>query len=80
MYILKTDKWYLERITLLIGGSITLISALLGAFVSPYWLILTCLVGINLIVFALTGFCPMAIILAKLGAKPRLSKDKCCEV
>ncbi len=77
MYMLNTDKWYLERITLLIGGSITLISALLGAFVSPYWLILTCLAGVNLIVFAVTGFCAMSILLNKLGAKPRLSKDKC---
>lgn len=74
MYMLKTDEWYLERITLLMGGSITLISVLLGAFVSAYWLILTCFVGVNLIVFALTGFCPMSIILSKLGAKPRLSK------
>ncbi len=76
MYMLKTDGWYLERITWLMGGSITLASALLAAFVSPYWLILTCFVGLNLIVFSLTGFCTMAIILNKLGARPRLARDK----
>jgi len=74
MYILRTDGWYLERLTYLIGGSMTLLSAVLAAFVSPYWLILTALVGVNLIILSLTGFCPMAIILSKLGAKPRLGK------
>ena len=74
MYMLRTDGWYLERLTYLIGGSMTLLSAVLAAFVSPYWLILTALVGVNLIILSLTGFCPMAIILSKLGAKPRLGK------
>ncbi len=74
MYMLKTDKWYLERITYLMGGSMTLLSAILAAFVSPYWLILTAFVGVNLIIFSLTGFCMMAIVLSKLGAKPRLCK------
>jgi len=74
MYMLKTDKWYLERFTFLIGGSMTLLSAVLAAFVSPYWLILTAFVGVNLIIFSLTGFCMMAVILSKLGAKPRLCK------
>ncbi|MGD0282290.1 MAG: DUF2892 domain-containing protein [Dissulfurispiraceae bacterium] len=73
MYIAKTDSWYLERIIWLIAGIFTLSSAILAWFHSPYWLILTALVGINLIVLALTGFCLMANILYKLGAKPRLN-------
>ena len=75
MYIAKTDTWYLERIVWLIAGIFSLSSAVLAWVHSPYWLILTALVGINLIVFALTGFCLMANILYKLGAKPRLQKD-----
>ncbi len=74
MYIAKTDIWYLERLTWLIGGIFTLASAVLAAVHSPYWLILTGLVGVNLIIFAFTGFCLMANILYKLGAKPRLQK------
>lgn len=74
MYIAQTDSWYLERIIWLIAGIFSLGSALLAWLHSPYWLILTGLVGINLIVFALTGFCLMANILFKLGAKPRLGK------
>lgn len=74
MYIAKTDSWYLERLTWLIAGIFALSSAILAAIHSPYWLILTGLVGVNLIIFALTGFCLMANILYKLGAKPRLQK------
>ena len=74
MYIAKTDSWYLERLTWLIGGIFTLASAVLAAVHSPCWLILTGLVGVNLIIFALTGFCLMANILYKLGAEPRLQK------
>jgi hypothetical protein len=74
MYMAKIDSWYLERIIWLIAGIFTLSSGALAWIYSPYWLILTCLVGINLIIFGLTGFCLMSNILYKLGAKPRLQK------
>lgn len=74
MYLAKTDSWYLERIIWLIAGIFSLSSAVLAWVHSPYWLILTALVGINLIVFALTGFCLMANIVYKLGAKPKLQR------
>ncbi len=70
MYMAKTDSWYLERIVWLVAGIFTLGSAILAWLHSPYWLILTGLVGVNLIVFAFTGFCVMANILYKFGAKP----------
>jgi hypothetical protein len=69
MYIARTDSWYMERIIWLIAGVFALSSAVLAWVHSPYWLILTGLVGINLIVFALTGFCIMANILYRLGAR-----------
>lgn len=75
MYIAKTDSWYLERIIWLIAGIFTLLSVILTLIHSPYWLILAALVGINLIVFAFTGFCLMANLLYALGAKPRLQKE-----
>jgi len=74
MYIAQTDSWYLERIIWLIAGVFALGSAVLAWVHSPYWLILTGLVGLNLIVFGATGFCLMANILYKLGAKPRLGR------
>jgi hypothetical protein len=42
----------------------------LSLTVSPYWLILGAFVGLNLFQSAFTGFCPLAIILRKFGAKP----------
>ncbi len=75
MYIAKTNEWYLERVIWLVAGVFALSSALLAAFHSPYWLILTGLVGFNLIIFAFTGFCLMANILYKLGLKPKLQKQ-----
>jgi len=76
MYLAKTDGWYLERIVWLVAGIFALSSAILAWVHSPYWLILTALVGVNLIILGLTGFCLMANILYKLGARPRLQKEK----
>jgi hypothetical protein len=69
MYMAKTNSWYLERIIWLVAGTFTMISAIGAWLHSPYWLILTALVGVNLLIFALTGFCIMANILTALGAK-----------
>jgi hypothetical protein len=76
MYLLKTDGWYLERLLFLIGGIMTLLSAILAWVYSPYWLILTFLVGLNQLMFAFTGFCPSAIICHKLGVRCRLERPK----
>jgi hypothetical protein len=74
MYLLKTDSWYLERLIYFIGGIMTLVSVILVLAHSIYWLILTFLVGLSLLVFGLTGFCVSANLLYKLGAKPRLAR------
>ena len=46
-----------------------LASLALGYFWTPYWFLLTAFVGIQLIIYGTTRFCPMAIFLKKLGAK-----------
>jgi len=73
MYRAKTDSWYLERVIWLLAGTIILLSLAFAYFFSKYWLILTALVGLNLIIFGLTGFCIMANLLVKLGIKSKLS-------
>lgn len=72
MYCLKKDTWYLERALYLTAGIIVLVSLTLALTVNLYWLILTGLVGLNQVIFALTGFCPTAILLHKLGLKSGL--------
>ena len=51
----------------ILAGSMVLVSAALVYFVSPWWLLFTCFIGVNLIQSALTGFCPPSILLTKLG-------------
>jgi hypothetical protein len=50
-----------------IAGLFIMISLALGVWVHQYWLFFTAFVGANLFQFGLTGFCPMGIILKKLG-------------
>jgi hypothetical protein len=76
MYLLKTDSWYLERIIFLMAGILVLASSILAWVHSIYWLILTLFVGLNLFVLAVTGFCPSAILLDKMGIKSRLKKTR----
>jgi hypothetical protein len=59
-----------DRIVIAVAGSFILISLLLAHFHSENWLWFTAFVGANLLQSAFTGFCPMAIILKKLGVKP----------
>ncbi len=74
MYLLKTDRWYLERIIFLMAGCMNTLSIILILVHSIYWLILTGFVSANLIVFATVGFCPSAIMLQKIGVRPRLGR------
>ncbi|MDA8171684.1 MAG: DUF2892 domain-containing protein [Nitrospiraceae bacterium] len=75
MYLLKTDSWYLERAVYLAAGIVVLLSLGLALLVSPYWLLLAAFAGLNLVVFALTGFCLMANLLKKFtGLEPRLGR------
>ena len=50
-----------------IAGTFIIISLALGTWVHPYWLFFTAFVGLNLLQYGLTKFCPMAVILRKLG-------------
>ncbi len=70
MYISEKKFWYLERVTYLVGGLFNLIGILLTVFVHPYWITLPILVGINLVIYSITGFCIMTNILYYLGVKP----------
>jgi hypothetical protein len=60
----------IDRLVIAIAGSFILISLLLAHYHSENWLWFTAFVGANLLQSAFTGFCPMAIILKKLGIKP----------
>ncbi|MCL2615002.1 MAG: DUF2892 domain-containing protein [Nocardioidaceae bacterium] len=59
----------LDRGVMLVAGIVTLVSVALSAFVSPWWLLLTTFVGLNLLQASITGFCPAAIILRRFGVR-----------
>jgi hypothetical protein len=59
----------LERCIRLIAGTFVLVSLLPSRVHSPYWLLFTAFVGLNLFQSALTGWCLMEDILRKLGVK-----------
>ncbi len=60
----------IERIVLAFAGVAILISLALSHYHSPNWMWFTAFVGVNLLQSAFTGFCPLAIILKKMGSKP----------
>ena len=56
-----------EMIIRAIAGTFVLISLALGWFVSPYWLLFTAFVGLNLLQSSFTKWCLMEDILKKAG-------------
>ncbi len=60
----------IDRVVLAFAGGMILTSLVLGLLVSPYWFLLTAFVGLNLLQSAFTGFCPLAMILKRLGYTP----------
>jgi hypothetical protein len=60
----------IDRMVMAMAGIFILATVALGYYHSPYWLLFTAFVGLNLLQAAFTGFCPAAMIFKKLGAKP----------
>ena len=60
----------IDRIVFAVAGAIVLLSVGLAVFHDQRWLWLTALVGANMLQSAFTGFCPLAILLRKLGRRP----------
>ncbi len=59
----------IERWVMAVAGTFILISVNLAVFYSINWLWFTGFVGLNLLQAAFTGFCPLAIVLKKMGVK-----------
>jgi hypothetical protein len=59
---MTVDRWLR-----LIAGTFVFASAVLAAVHSPYWLLFTGFVGLNMAQSAFTNWCPMMAVLRKLG-------------
>jgi len=60
----------IDRLVMRFAGSVILVSVALAYFFSPWWLLATLFVGANLLHASFTGFCPLAKMLRRFGAKP----------
>lgn len=60
----------LDRSVLAFAGIMVLISVVLTAWVSPYFVWFTVFIGLNMLQSAFTGFCPAAAIFKRFGVKP----------
>jgi hypothetical protein len=59
----------IDRAVMAFAGLMVLASVALAHFISPWWLLLTVFVGLNLLQASITGFCPAAMVFAMLGVK-----------
>lgn len=59
----------IDRAVMAFAGLMILASVALAHYVSPWWLLLTAFVGLNLLQASFTGFCPAAMLFGKLGFK-----------
>jgi hypothetical protein len=63
-------RWPLERILFLMAGTMTGLSVLLSALVSPWFLLLTAFVAVNQLAFVVLGNCPSSWVLQRyLGVR-----------
>ncbi len=58
--------WPLERVLFALAGTVTLLSALLAALFSPWFLLLTVFVGVNQWLYVTAGACPASLLLGRL--------------
>ncbi|MDP2373817.1 DUF2892 domain-containing protein [Reyranella sp.] len=59
----------IDRAVMAFAGVMILASLVLSQLHSPYWLLFTGFVGLNLVQASFTGFCPAAMIFKRLGCK-----------
>lgn len=61
-----SPAWPLERVLFAMAGTMTLISVILVALFSPWFLILTALVGVNQWLYVVFGACPASLVLGRV--------------
>ncbi len=62
-----STQWPLERILFALAGTVTLVSVLLAVTVSPWFLLLTAMVGVNQWAYVALRACPASLVLRRFG-------------
>jgi hypothetical protein len=76
VYIVPTNRWYIERTVWLIAGIVLLTSTALALLVNPLWILGVTATGLVSINVAFTGFCPVGSVLQMRGFTPMLGTNK----
>lgn len=70
-------RWPLERVLFAMAGSVTLVSVLLSALVSRWFLLLTAFVAVNQWLYVTVRACPASIVLKRTcGLRSSLYPDR----
>jgi hypothetical protein len=74
IYIVPTNRWYIERTVWLIAGFVLIVSTTLAALAHPLWILLVNVTAAASITVSLTGFCLVGNILKPLGFRGLLER------
>lgn len=72
IYIVPTDRWYIERTVWLVAGAVLLVGTGLALWVDPWWILLVIATGLASITVSLTGYCIVGNVLSRLGFRSAL--------
>lgn len=72
IYIVPTDRWYIERTVWLVAGIVLLTGTALALWVDPRFILLVIATGVASITVSLTGYCIVGNVLSRLGFQPKL--------
>lgn len=76
VYIVPTNRWYIERTVWLIAGVVLLASTGMALLVNRLWILGVIATGLVSINVAFTGFCPVGNVLRLFGFTPMLGEEK----
>ena len=72
IYIVPTNRWYIERTVWFIAGLVLLAATVLARVVNPLWALVIIATGAASVTVALTGFCVVGNVLRRFGFVPAL--------
>lgn len=75
VYIVPTNRWYIERTVWLVAGLVLLIATTLAATVQPLFALFVIATGAASVMVGLTGFCIVGNILKRFGMSGNLEAD-----
>jgi len=76
VYIVPTDRWYIERTVWLIAGIVLLTSTAMALLVNRLFILGVIATGLVSINVALTGFCPVGNVLRLFGFTSMLGSER----